>query len=57
MSGGGSFPQRLGPPKSNNFDELSTAPGTKRLKKRLNEIGRQMAEMGDVHKGVLCVFS
>lgn len=55
VSGGGSFPQRLGPPKSNNFDELSTAPGTKRLKKRLNEIGRQMAEMGDVHKGVLCV--
>jgi len=45
VSGGGSFPQRLGPPKSNNFDELSTAPGTKRLKKRLNEIGRQMAEM------------
>ena len=35
-------------------------PGTKRhgfFFKRLNEIGWQMAEMGDVHKGVLCVFS
>ena len=59
VSGGCSFPQRLGPPKSNNFDELSTAPGTKRHGFFSNVSGRDWSadgRDGDVHKGVLCVF-